>query len=188
MTGISRTILGVVIAILIFAAGAVVGWLGGSAQPALADVPTVAIYDGWRLACPAASQKTMPCVISNDLIETKTGKKVAQLAIVPAKSGSVLVVTAPFDVLLTAGMGLVLDGGKPRAYPYVTCNNAGCIAQIPFDDALRSEMRSAKQGKLLFGNLDRKTVAVMFSLDGFARADDAIKARQSGHTFFGMAI
>jgi invasion protein IalB len=186
MTGFPRPILGIVIAILIFAGGAVVGWIGGRAHPALPDVPTVAVYDGWRLACPAPSHTELPCAISNDLVETKTQKRVAQLTMVPAKSGTVLVVTVPFDVLLTSGIGLVLGDGKPRVYPYLTCNNDGCLAQIPVDDDLRAQMRRNQKGKLLIGSLDRKTVAIVFSLSGFASADDALMARQNPHSFLGI--
>ncbi len=188
MTGIPRAALGIVIAILIFGAGVVLGWIGGRAHPAPADVPTVAVYDGWRLACPAASRKDLPCAISNDLIETKTQRRVAQLTMVPNKTGAVLVVTVPHDVLLTAGIGLVLGDAKPRVYPYLTCNSAGCIAQIPLDEALLAQMRQAGNGKLLVGSLDRKTVQIVFSLSGFARADEAFMARQNGSSFFGMAI
>jgi invasion protein IalB len=188
MTGIPRAILGILIVILIFAAGAAVGWIGGRAHPALSDVPTVAMYDGWRLACPAASHTDIPCAISNDLVETRTQKRVAQLTMVPAKPGAVLVVTVPYNVLLTSGIGLVLGDGKPRVYPYLTCNNAGCIAQIPVDADLRAQMRAGDKGKLLLGSLDRKTVAIVFSLNGFAAADDALMARRHPLSFLGMAI
>jgi invasion protein IalB len=188
MTGFPRAIVTLVVAILIFVAGAVVGWVGGRAHPALADVPTVAMYDGWRLACPAASHKDVPCAISNDLVETKTGKRVAQLTLVHAKERVVLVVTVPFDVLLTSGVGLDLGDGKPRAYHYLTCNSAGCIAQIPVDANMQAQMRQGQRGKLLLGSLDRKTVAIVFSLTGFAAADDALAARRHSHSFLGMAI
>jgi invasion protein IalB len=176
----SRPILSALIAVLIFAVGIAVGWIGRGAQSSLPDVPTIAFYDGWRLACPASSQKDKPCTISNDLVDSKTQRHVAQLAIVPTKSGTVLAVTAPFDVLLTAGVGVALGADKPRTYPYQTCTEAGCIAEIPMDDALRTAMLRGGQGKLLFGSLDGKTVAVVFSLHGFKRANTILEAHAHG--------
>jgi invasion protein IalB len=181
-----RVVLGGVVAVLIFAVGAAIGWIGKAST--IPDVPTISIYDGWRLACPAASQNDKPCAISNDLIDSKTQSKVAQLTILPAKKGKVLVVTAPFNVLLPEGFGLVLGKDKPRVYPFQTCSPAGCIAEVKMDDALRDAMRHTEQGKLLFGNLEQKTVTIEFSLKGFGRADKAFEAHQHRHSFLGMAI
>jgi len=179
MSGVPRIVQIGAAAVLIFVAGLVLGWIGGRAHPALPDVPTVADYDGWRLACPAASRTDVPCAITDDLIESKTQRRVGRLTMVPDKTGAVLIVTAPFDVLLPAGIGLVLGNAKPRVYPYLTCTNAGCLARIKLDDDLLAQMRQARQGKLLIGNLNRKTVAILFPLGGFVRADDALMARRS---------
>jgi invasion protein IalB len=186
MTGLPRIVLGGIVAVLIFAVGVAVGWVGnGSARP---DVPTISIYDGWRLSCPPASQNDKPCAISNDLVDTKTHDRVAELAMLHTKKGTVLVVTAPFNVLLPEGLGLVLGKDKPRVYSFQACNTVGCIAEIKVDDALRNELRQTAQGKLLFGNLDRKTVAIEFSLQGFEQADKAFEAHRHRHSFLGMAI
>jgi invasion protein IalB len=188
MTGFPRAVSGGVIVILMLAVGFAAGWIGRGMQAANDSVPTIALYDGWRLSCPPAARTDLPCAISNDLIDSKNRRHIAQLTIVPAKTGTVLVVTAPYDVLLPAGMGLVLGNDKPRAYPYQLCNLAGCVAQIPFDDNLRNAMLNAQQGKLLFGSLNRKIVAVVFSLKGFADAEKALEAHQNKQSFLGMAI
>jgi invasion protein IalB len=187
MTGISRPLLSAVIAVVIFAVGAAAGWIGRGMHSG-PDVPTIAIYDGWRLACPPLSQTDQPCAISNDLVDAKSQRRVAQLTIVPTKSGTILAITAPYDVLLTAGVGLAVGDGKPRLYSYQTCNGTGCIATIPIDDAMRDAMLHAKTGKLLFGSLNQRAISVLFSLQGFDRADKALEARQHHHGFLGMAI
>jgi invasion protein IalB len=188
MTGIPRGVLGAVIFILLLAVGFVGGWIVRGMQAAGSNVPTIAIYDGWRLSCPAASRPDLPCAISNDLIDAKNQRHIAQLTIVPAKTGTVLVITAPYDVLLPAGLGLVLGNDKPRAYPYQFCNVSGCIAQIRFDDNLRNAMLNNDQGRLLFGSLNKKIVAVVFSLKGFADAEKALEAHQNKNSFLGMSL
>lgn len=188
MTGTPRAVLGGVFVILMLAAGFVAGWIGRGMQAADSNVPTIALYDGWRLSCPPAVRTDLPCAISNDLVDARNRRQIAQLTIVPAKTGTVLVVTAPYDVLLPAGLGLVLGSDKPRAYPYQFCNFAGCVAQIPFDDNLRNAMLNNSQGKLLFGSLNKKVVAVVFSLKGFADAEKALEAHQNKSSFLGMSL
>jgi invasion protein IalB len=110
------------------------------------------------------------------------------LTIVPAKTGPVLVVTAPYDVLLTSGLGLVFGTGKPRVYPFQTCNLVGCVAEIALTPGLREAMLQAKDGKLLFGSLNQKVVAISFSLQDFRRAEKALFASQKKRNFLGVAI
>lgn len=188
MSGTPRAVLGGVILILILTVAFVGGWIVRGMHATDSNVPTIALYDGWRLSCPAASRPDLPCAISNDLIDSKNQRHIAQMTIVPVKTGAVLVVTAPYDVLLPAGMGLVLGNDKPRAYPYQLCNLAGCVVQIPFDDNLRNAMLNNDQGKLLFGSLNKKIVAVVFSLKGFADAEKALEAHQNKNSFLGMTI
>ena len=177
----------VVIAVVIFAVGIAVGWFVRGSNSLPSDVPTVAVYDGWRLSCPAASQADRSCAISNDLQDSKSGRRIAQMVIARGKTGPVLVVTVPFDVLLPAGVGLAVGDAKPRTYPYQICNQSGCIAEIPFGDDLRAAMHQPGQGKLIVASLSRKSVSILFPLKGFARADEAMSSRQNGHNLFGMA-
>jgi invasion protein IalB len=188
MTGFPRGALSVVVLILMLAVGFVAGWICRGMHAANGSVPTIALYDGWRLSCPPAARTDLPCAISNDLIDSKNRRQIAQLTIVPAKAGAVLVITAPYDVLLPAGLGLVIGNDKPRAYPYQFCNFAGCVVQIRFDDNLRDAMVKAQQGKLLFGSLDKKIVAVVFSLKGFADAEKALEAHQNKNSFLGISL
>jgi invasion protein IalB len=181
MTAIPRAVQIAAAALVIFAAGIAVGWfLHNKPSGGRAEVPTEALYDGWRLACPSASQMDKPCVLSNDLVDSKTNARIAQLAIVPAKSGTVLAITAPFDVLLPPGLGLGFGNDKPHVYAYRTCNYAGCIVEIPLDDALKSSFENSANGKLLLASLSGKLVSISFSLSGFPRAEKALLANQKG--------
>lgn len=180
MTALARAALIVAAVIVVFALGMAAGWFLHGKPAGRADVPTIAVYDGWRLACPSASQMDRPCVLSNDLIDSKTNARVAQFTIVPAKSGTILAITAPFDVLLPPGLGLVLGNDKPRTYAYQTCNANGCIVEMPMDDAMKASFENSSDGKLLLASLNGKLVSVTFSLKGFPRAEKALIANQKG--------
>jgi invasion protein IalB len=152
----------------LFAAGLVLGWLAAR-QTVLVprDVPSVAVYDDWRLACPAAGGKGA-CVARQDVVDGKSGAHVATLSL----AGTTLTIVVPFNVLIASQLGLAVADGKPRMIPFTTCTDAGCIASLAVDDALRASLRGADRGRILFARMDKQTVQVPFSLHGFARADD----------------
>jgi invasion protein IalB len=155
----------------LFAGGLVLGWLAARQLVLVPrDVPSVAVYDDWRLACPAAGGKG-GCVARQDVVDGKSGAHVATLSL----AGRALTIVVPFNVLIAAQLGVAVADGKPRMVPYATCTEAGCVASMTVDDALRASLRGADRGRILFARMDRQTVQVPFSLHGFARADDAAK-------------
>jgi len=176
MSTSSRNIL---LGFTLFAGGLLLGWLASHIFSTARDVPTIAIYDDWRLACPSAAQKKLSCVLDQNVIDNKTRARVANLRLVQGDKGSVLVVTAPYNVLLRPGLGLAFGDAKPRIYPFITCNGEGCVVQIPVDDALRASLRQEPQARLLFANMNKQTVQVSFSLRGFKRADDVARRFES---------
>jgi invasion protein IalB len=163
--------------ILVAAAGAAAGWIGHSLLTA-ANVPTVAIYDDWRLACPAPSQATGSCMLVQDLVDRNTQRPVAHLTISELKTGRILIATVPFNVVLGSGLGVGIGKDKMRVYRYRTCDKAGCIAQIPADDALMVSLRGAPNARLLFVGPDNKTISLPFSLKGFPGAYAGFTAQQ----------
>lgn len=156
----------------LFAAGLALGWLGERQMaPVPRDVPSIAIYDDWRLACPAASGGKGACVARQDVVDTNSGTHAAILSL----SGATLTVTVPFNVLIASQLGLAVGDGKPRIVPYITCIEAGCVANLAVDDTLRAALRRGDRGRILFARMDKQTVQTNFSLHGFARADDAAR-------------
>jgi invasion protein IalB len=166
---------GLAIAGAIFVSGLLLGWLASHFWSAERDVPTIAFYDDWRVACPAASRKNHTCEIARTVIDGKSRAQLAALTL----AGSALVVTVPYDVRIAQGIGLALGDDKPRIYPYATCNEAGCLAQLPVDDALRAAMRREPQARLIFVDMNQQAVEVSFALRGFRRADDAARRSES---------
>ena len=172
MDDTSRGIMRIVIPVVLFVVGALAGWIGHGLVSAPADVAAITVYDDWRLACPAPSAQGS-CAMVQDVVDARSHSEIAHMAIGHAKTGMELVVTMPFDILLSPGMGLSVGTDKVRVYPYQTCSRSGCIATIPVDDALRTSLHNAKQARLLFAMLNNRPVGLPFSLNGFARADDA---------------
>jgi invasion protein IalB len=87
----------------------------------------------------------------------------------------VLVITVPYNVLIASGLGLGFGAGKPRIFPYFTCNGVGCVARIAVDDAMRASLRQEAQGQLVFVNANNQSVQVTYPLAGFKRTDDTAR-------------
>ena len=163
--------------VLLFAAGAAVGWISHSVMTTV-NVPTVASYEDWRVSCPAPSQAAGSCMLVQDLVDRNSRREVAHLTISETKTGRVMLATVPFDVALGSGLGLAIGKDKVRLYRYRTCSRAGCIAPIPADDALIASLRQAQSARLLFVSLDNRTIGLPFSLKGFAPAYDGFAVQQ----------
>jgi invasion protein IalB len=157
-----------IIAALLLIVGLAAGWFGHKALNGQPDIATVSVYQDWRLACPATSDKDGSCEIQQDVLDAKSHSELARLSIFRVKDASTLVVTVPFNVLLDPGIGLGLGNDKPRVYPFETCNGVGCVVRIAFDDGLQKAIGAAPQARILFAGLDGKPVGLPFSLKGYS--------------------
>jgi invasion protein IalB len=159
--------------------GLVVGWVGHKMMAAPPDVPTVSVYQDWRVACPEASKQDGTCEIQQDVLDSKTRSELARLAIFKLNGANTMIVTVPFNVLLDPGIGLGLGNDKPRVYPFETCNGVGCLVRIPLNDDLVKAIGAAPQARILLAGLDGKPVGLPFSLKGYQDAMDAFSSAEA---------
>ena len=159
--------------------GLIAGWFGHKAMSAPPDVPTVAVYQDWRVACPQSTDKDATCEVQQDVLDDKSHTELARMTIFRLKDANTLVVTVPFNVLLDPGIALGLGNDKPLVYPFETCNGVGCVVRIPFDETLAKSIAAAPQARILFAGLDGKPVGLPFSLKGFAEANNAFNSAEA---------
>ena len=176
MSGFGRFAGYAAVALVSVAAGGLLGWFGHDFAPGPSNVMTVTFFDDWRVICPPLRQADQSCQLRQDLLNAKTRAEVAHLSITSGTGGAVLTATVPYDVLIQPGLGLSLDGAKAQVYPLQTCDSTGCVARIPADETLRGALRNAKEARLLFAGLDKKVIALPFSLRGFSDADATFTA------------
>ena len=157
--------------VVLFAAGLALGWLATRQMAVVPhDVSSIAIYDDWRLACPAPGGKDA-CVARQDVVDGKTGAHVAVLSL----TGTTLTVTVPYNLQIASQLSRgVVDGvgaADPRSHLGA---DAGLRRQPSCWTPQRAPLlRQADHGRILFARMDKQAVQVSFSLRGFARADDA---------------
>jgi invasion protein IalB len=159
---------------LLFVVGAVLGWIGHTLMSPAGKVPTVSVYNNWRLGCPALSDGKGSCTMQLPVLDAQSGGSVANLLFGHSPGGLKMEVTLPLEVLIVPGMGLVLDSDKIRTYPYETCVATGCVSTIPVDDKLMASLEKATKAQLVFAIPNaKKPYAVSFPLAGFKEAHDA---------------
>lgn len=163
-----KAVLGTALLVL----GLILGWFLHRAIFAPPDVPTLMVYDDWRVGCPGSKEKGMHCSMTQDVLEAKSHSEIAQIAINRTDKGAIMTVVLPYNVLLEPGIGLSFAANdKPEIYKFEVCDGVGCIVRIPFDDKLARKLLTAKEApRILFAGMDNKPVGLPFSLKGFRAA------------------
>ncbi len=141
-----------------------------AATPAPAPAPAA---PGWVSRCTAqARQGPLDCVVEENVVMNNTGQLVVGFSVrVPSDTRApVVLVRLPLGLYLPAGLKLQVDEGKALSFPLQTCDGAGCYVGMPLDAALLAEMKTGKQLKTTFQNLQRNEVNVQLPLSGFAES------------------
>jgi invasion protein IalB len=166
--------------LVVLVVGVVVGWIGRGLLAGPADIPTMSVYQDWRLFCPATKAKDVSCEMSQDVIDQKSGTRVARLILVREKNKNmVLAVTVPLQVLLEPGLGLKLGDDQVRVFQYKTCNEDGCISIIPVNDQIEAGFAKAQQAAIAVAQPDGKAVELPFSMKGYPEAHEAFLSNEA---------
>jgi invasion protein IalB len=133
---------------------------------------------GWAARCSSASREApLECAIEQTAVLSKTGQTVALVNIrVPSDTHTpVVLVQLPLGLNLPVGAKLQVDDGKSVDLQIQTCEARGCYASIPIPPDLLAALKSGKQLKVAFQNLNKETIAIPMPLTDFAAAYDKIK-------------
>jgi invasion protein IalB len=168
--------------------GLLLGWMVRGVSTYNIHAASIASYEDWRVACPAAETKDVSCELSTDVVDRSQGtpNPIARATITTDKDGKqVLGFMLPYGVALEAGMGLRLGKEPVKVYQYRTCNTVGCLAVTPFDAALADSLKNAHDASVMFAGLDGKPVSVPMSFDGYQKSYGAWKSADARrHSWF----
>jgi len=160
--------------------GGVGGWISRGLLAGPADVPTMTIYQEWRLFCPDSKAKNVSCEMSQDVIDQKSGSRIARLIFVKEKDKNMVVaVTVPLQVLLEPGLGLKLGDDQVRVFQYKTCTQEGCFSVIPVNNELEAAFAKAQQAGVAVVQPDGKAVELPFSMKGYPEAHEAFLSNEA---------
>jgi len=157
--------------------GLLLGWMVRGVATYNVHQASIATYDDWRVACPAAEATAenvaAHCELSTDVVDKSQGtpNAVARATITTDKDGKQLIgFVLPYGVALEAGMGLKIGKDPVKVYQYRTCNAIGCIVTTPFDDALSKSLKGTDDVSVMFAGLDGKPVSVPMSFKGYDKS------------------
>jgi invasion protein IalB len=168
------------ILLVVLVVGVVGGWIGRGVLAGPADVPTMRVYQDWRLFCPATKDMNVSCELTQDVIDQKGGTRLARLIMVREKDKSmILAVTVPLQVLLEPGMGLKIGDDQIRVSQYKTCTEEGCLSIIPVNDQLGASFAKAQQAGVVVAQPDGKAVELPFSMKGYGEAYKAFLSNEA---------
>ncbi len=137
-----------------------------------AEAPTSATFgfENWLVRCQTTDGKS-GCGMSQQILDQRARRPVLQLILAGVSNGEgyQLVVVLPLGVTVPPG-AVIQVGELKRNVAFVQCLPAGCIAPLDADAELLDAMKTTEEGRV--GVVDRigKTIAIPFSLKGFAPA------------------
>jgi invasion protein IalB len=146
-----------------------------AASPSPAEQPPA---PGWASRCTSLSREApLECAIEETAVLSKTGQLIVLVNIrVPSDTRApVALVQLPLGLNLPAGAKLQVDDGKAIDLAVQTCENRGCYANMPISPELLTALRSGKQLKIAFQNLNKEVITIPMPLADFAAAYDKIK-------------
>jgi invasion protein IalB len=133
---------------------------------------------GWTARCGSASRDApLECAIEQSAVLPRTGQLVILVNIrVPADTHTPsALIQLPLGLNLPGGAKLQVDDGTATDMQIQTCEARGCYAGTTLAPDLLAAMKSGKQLKISFQNLNKETLTVPLPLADFAAAYDKIK-------------
>jgi invasion protein IalB len=133
---------------------------------------------GWIARCGSASRDApLECAIEQSAVLPRTGQLVILVNIrVPADTHTPsALIQLPLGLNLPGGAKLQVDDGTATDMQIQTCEARGCYAGTTIAPDLLAAMKSGKQLKISFQNLNKETLTVPLPLADFAAAYDKIK-------------
>ena len=149
-----------------------------AASPSPAEQAAQPPAPSWISRCSSASREApLECAVEETAVLTKTGQLVVLVNIRVASDTRqpVALVQLPLGLNLPVGAKLQVDEGKVVDLQIQTCENRGCYANTPVSPELLAAMKSGKQLKVAFQNLNKEVITIPMPLADFAAAYEKIK-------------
>jgi invasion protein IalB len=127
-------------------------------------------FEAWLVRCETAGDKA-GCGMSQRVMDQRSSRPVLQLHLgrAPKGEGHQLVAVLPLGVSVPQGIAIEI-GKTKRNVAFTQCLPGGCVAPLAVDQALAETMKAGGEGRVGVVDREGKTVAVPFSLKGFAPA------------------
>jgi invasion protein IalB len=132
----------------------------------------------WVSRCSSFGREApLECAVEETAVLTKTGQLIVLVNIRVASDTRqpVALVQLPLGLNLPAGAKLQVDDGKVIDLQIQTCENRGCYTNTPVAPELLVALKTGKQLKVAFQNLNKEVITIPMPLADFAAAYEKIK-------------
>ncbi|MCP3971211.1 MAG: invasion associated locus B family protein [Rhodobacteraceae bacterium] len=145
------------------------------------DIYVAGEHGDWEQRCIKAESGTDPCQLYQ-LLDDGNGNPVAEINVFPiggeGQPAAGATVITPLETLLTQQLGMSVDGGPVKKYPYSWCSKVGCFSRIGYTQADIDAFKRGINAALIIVPVaapDQK-VTLTVSLKGFTAGFDAVAA------------
>ncbi len=142
-------------------------------------------FGDWTVRCYPVTSPS-PC----EMIELRVAKKSGQrilgflIAYVPARDSHVVQISVPLGVALANGLMIDSDTYKSPVLKFRRCDQLGCYVEAAMGNDVVGTLGRASKAQVVVVSVDGKRYNLVFSLNGFAQAHQALvdltKAKASG--------
>lgn len=151
---------------------------GAAADPAAPEVLEVVrdTFGDWEVRCAPEGDDCFMYQLARDSAQNPVAEvSILKLPEVAEAAAGVTVVT-PLGTLLPPGLGLQVDGGQGRSYPYAWCSQVGCFARFGLDEPSLAGLKRGKRAKLSVASVGapERPIILDISLAGFTAAYDSL--------------
>ena len=142
-------------------------------------------HGDWQLRCLRTPDGNDPCELYQLLRDANQGP-VAEISVIPfqGQAAAIMNFVAPLETDLEMGLGLKVDSGENRRYPFLVCAPIGCVARIGMSDAELGALKRGNQATVTLlpfgGDPEKNAVQLPVSLKGFTAGFDALKSQPQG--------
>lgn len=151
----------------------------GTADPAAPEVMEVvrATFGDWEVRCAPAGNECFMYQLAKDAGQNPVAEvSILKLPAQAEATAGVTIVT-PLGTLLPPGIGLQINSGDRRAYPFGWCSPVGCFARFGLDDPSLAALKRGKGAKLSVASVGApdRPIVLDVSLKGFTAAYDSLE-------------
>jgi len=125
----------------------------------------------WLVNC-ASTGTEVTCEANQRLVVQKTGQLLLAVTvrIPPQSKTGAMMLHLPHGLFLPDGISLEIDGKAGKQQAVQTCDQKGCYAGLPIDDAYLKDLQTGKTLTVAFRNLQKEDMRIPVSLIGFKEA------------------
>ncbi|WP_417258789.1 invasion associated locus B family protein [Celeribacter sp.] len=142
---------------------------------------TAETHGDWEIRCVKMPEgQKDPCTMYQLLIDDQ-GNQVSEITLFQLPEGQQAVaggtMVAPLETALQPGIGLAVDSGQGKRYPFAFCNQIGCFSRVGFTAEEVAAFKAGAKVKVTLVPIaapEGKMVEVTASLKGFTAAYDAV--------------